>query len=70
MASLRRPLENADLALLATLKTHAATGVRSFERFGRTTPERAGAPLRAIPGLVSEFYAVAAATAPRATRGQ
>jgi cytochrome b involved in lipid metabolism len=66
MASLRRPLESADLALLAALKTQVATGVRCFERFERTTPERAGAtllaPLRAIPGLVSELYdAVAAA---------
>jgi cytochrome b involved in lipid metabolism len=72
MASLRQPLENADLALLATLKTHAATGVRSLERFERTTPERAGvtllSPLRAIPGLVSELYdAVAAALAGHGT---
>lgn len=68
MASLRQPLENADLALLAALKAHVAASVRCFERFERATPERAGttllASLRAIPGLVSELYdALAAATA-------
>ena len=59
ITSLRGAVERVDLGFLAQLKVLIANGVRSFERWGRETPERAAADLMALnqlPSLVLAFH--------------
>jgi hypothetical protein len=57
---LRGPLEQANFTFLAGMKHAVREGVRVFEQFERSTPDRAGTrllePLQAIPRLVAELH--------------